>query len=48
MEASYRMVINAMQRHTASNSNLDNPDYGVAIAPEFRISTLMVVAPIIS
>ena len=46
MEASYRMVINAMRRHTASN--LDNPDYGVAIAPEFQISTLMVVAPIIS
>jgi hypothetical protein len=45
MEASYRMVINAMhaQRHTASN--LDNP---VAIAPEFRIGTLMVASSIIS
>jgi hypothetical protein len=43
MEASYRMVINVMQRHIASN--LDNP---VAIAPEFRIGTLMVASSIIS
>jgi len=41
------MVINAMHRHTALN--LDDPDYGVVIAPEFRINTtLMVASSIIS
>ncbi|KAF8803101.1 hypothetical protein BYT27DRAFT_7305360 [Phlegmacium glaucopus] len=34
-EAGCRMVINAMLLHTALN--LDSTDYGVAIAPDFRI-----------
>jgi hypothetical protein len=34
-EAGCRMVINALLLHTALN--LDSADYGVVIAPEFRI-----------